>query len=99
MERFIYDDKVFECEIIENIRRILDKKPHIPLHVLQKILELANFKNNKISEKILSYYWLAANIIQTFSNHIPTNLICEFLVFTWGIRIELQDYMYLREAA
>ena len=77
----------------------MDKKSHLPLHILQKILELANFKNSKVTEKVLSYYWLGTNIITTFSNLIPTNVICEFLVYTWNVRIELQDNLYLRELA
>jgi hypothetical protein len=72
----VYDDRVFECEIIEILRKIVDKKPHLPLHILQKILELANFKNIKANEKLLSYYWLGTNVITTFTHLIPTNLIC-----------------------
>lgn len=96
VERFIYDDKVYECEIIESIRRVVEKKSHIPMHILTKILEHGNFNHSKVNEKILSYYWLGANVIQSFSQLIPTNLICEFLVYTWSVRIELQDNMYLR---
>ncbi len=77
----------------------MDKKPHLPLHILEKIFELANFKNNKPSDKTLSYYWLAANLITTFSTLIPTNIVCEWLVLTWDIRAELQDNMHLRQMA
>lgn len=38
VERFIYDDKVYECEIIETLRRAVEKKPHLPLHVFTRIL-------------------------------------------------------------
>ena len=72
----MYDDKIFECEIIEVIRKVVDKKPHLPLHILEKIFELANFKNSKPSDKTLSYYWLAANLITSFPTLIPTNLVC-----------------------
>lgn len=99
VERFVYEDKVFECEIIETLRKIVEKKPHLPLHILQKVLELANFKHAKLSSKLLSYYWLGTNLITTFAHLIPTNLICEFFVFTWGVRMELQDNLYLRELA
>jgi hypothetical protein len=99
VERFLYDDKVYECEIIETLRKIVEKKPHLPLHVLQRILELGNFSSSKSSEKVLSYYWLGATLIAAFAALLPTNLICEFLVFTWAIRIDLQDNLHLRELA
>lgn len=87
VERFVYEDKVFECEIIEIMRKTIDKKPHLPTHILQKIFEFANFKTSKVSEKLLSYYWLGAQIITSFPTLIPTNQISEFLVVTWSLRL------------
>jgi len=31
------------------MRKTIDKKPHLPTHILQKIFEFANFKNSKVS--------------------------------------------------
>jgi hypothetical protein len=81
------------------MRKVVDKKPHLPLHILEKIFELANFKHRKMSERTLSYYWLTANIITTFATLVPTNVICEFLVLTWDIRLQLQDNLHLRQMA
>jgi hypothetical protein len=63
IERFVYDDSPYECEVIELVRKLAKKKPHVPLHALEKILEHANFKNSKTSEKTISYLWLAVNLI------------------------------------
>lgn len=49
IERFVYDDNSYECEVVELVRKLAKKKPHIPLHALEKILEHANFKNSKTS--------------------------------------------------
>jgi hypothetical protein len=107
VERFLYDDRVFECEIIETLRRIMEKKPHLPLHILQKAMELGNFRQQgkptertgKVSEKTLSYYWLSAQLVATFPALLPTETICELLVRTWEVREELQDNLHLRQLA
>jgi hypothetical protein len=71
-----YNNTAYECEIIESIRKLTKKKMHIPLHGLEKILEHANFKNNKTSEKLIEYLWLATNLIENFYQYLPTNVIC-----------------------
>ena len=37
VERFKYNDKVYQCEIIEILRKVADKKPHLPQHILAKV--------------------------------------------------------------
>jgi len=39
VERFEYDDRKFDCEIIEKIRGMITNKKHIAMHILQKIYE------------------------------------------------------------
>ena len=76
VERFEYDEKKFDCEIIQKVRGMVGGKPHIAMHVLQKVYEEAEFlTKKKVDEKMLSYYWLAANIISNFSEHIPFSKI------------------------
>lgn len=50
---------------------MIASKPHVAMHVLQKVYESAGFQKKKMDDKMLSYFWLAANIIENFSNHIP----------------------------
>ncbi len=47
IERFVYDDNAYECEVIELVRKLNLKKPHTPLHAIEKVLEHANFKNSR----------------------------------------------------
>lgn len=63
IQRFEYDDRKFDCEIIEKIRQMIVNKKHIAMHALQKIYEEADFRNRKIDDKMLSYCWLANGII------------------------------------
>lgn len=44
VERFEYDEKKFDCEIIEKIRGMVDNKPHVAMHALQKVFESAEFQ-------------------------------------------------------
>ena len=39
VERFEYTEKKFDCEIIEKIRVLAPTKPHIAMHILQKVYE------------------------------------------------------------
>ncbi len=55
---------------------IVNKK-HIAMHILQKIYEEANFtvQTKKIDDKMISYCWLAAGIIDNFNDAIPFSKI------------------------
>ena len=45
IEKFEYQDKKFECDVIELARKMLSNKPHMAMHTLQKIYEVALFKS------------------------------------------------------
>lgn len=66
---------------------MVGSKPHMAMHMLQKIFEVAGFESKKkVDDKMLSYYWLGANVIENFSSHIPFSKISEFLLLTWRVR-------------
>lgn len=48
IDRFEYDDRKFDCQIIDKIRVMIGNKKHMAMHALQKIYEVADFKNKKI---------------------------------------------------
>lgn len=39
VERFEYSEQKFDCEIIDKVRSLVHSKPHIAMHVLQKVYE------------------------------------------------------------
>lgn len=56
---------------------MIANKKHIAMHILQKIYEEANFtvQAKKIDDKMISYCWLAAGIIDNFHEAIPFSKI------------------------
>lgn len=70
---------------MDKIRLLVPNKPHLAMHVLQKVYDEARFQTRMIDDKLISYYWLAAQIITNFSENLPYSKICEFLLLTWRI--------------
>ncbi len=97
VDRFDYDEKNFQCEIVEDLRKAVNRRPELPSIVLQNIYELSNFRNAKANDKVISYYWLAVKIIENFQEKIHPKKIAEILILTWRLRMELSDHLYTRE--
>lgn len=94
---FAYKDDVYECEILESLRVLVERGKHdTPANIYEVASKKVNFVNDEIDEKYLSYYWLCAKILGQQYRHIPVELACDFLLATCKTRKHLEDDLYCR---